>query len=151
MPIQKLNQGDLSAGSQIPFYDSAVGGDARASITALAEVLAELMSLPGMMMTQYSSPSASGFSVTVAPLVQGMNVWLLMNPLGSYAAGTIVMPEVSTLNDGQEFQFTTTQAVTTLTLNGNGSTLVGGPTTLVAGGFFRMKFDLITRTLYRIA
>lgn len=151
MAIERLNQASVGAGSQFPFYDPANGNDARASLTAIAAVLAQILALPGMMNTQYSSPSATGFSVTIAPLSVGVNVWLLMMPLAAYAAGTIVFPEVSTLRDGQEFLITTTQSVTTVTLNGNGSTIVGPVTSFTAGGFARYKFDLVTRTLYRIA
>ena len=44
-----------------------------------------------------------------------------------------------------------TQAVTTLTVSANGATAVNGaPAALTANGFFRLRFDGIFQSWYRI-
>jgi hypothetical protein len=44
----------------------------------------------------------------------------------------------------------TTQAVTALTVAGNGATVNGAPTTLAANGFFRIRFDAVLDVWYRV-
>lgn len=100
--------------------------------------------------TQFSSPNASGFSVTVAPSAAGGNVHLLMTPLAGYSAGTVAMPELSTCADGQEVAVTSTQTVVALTVAGNGATVNGAPTTLGANAYFRLRFVQVNSSWYRI-
>lgn len=134
MAINQLNQGTPTQSSNVPFYDDANGADRRASLTEIAAVLAGLTTSSGMV-TQYAAPSSSGFSVTIVPPSTGANVFLLLSPGGSYAAGTIVLPSAT---DGQEVLVHSRNAVATLTVTGTAS---GAPTALTAGGFFRMRYD----------
>ena len=148
--IQKLNQGTLTLASQLPFYDPTNGDDRRASVAALAAVLAEVDEAGDGFITQYSSPSASGFNVTVSPFVVGGSVFLLLTPAGSYAAGTVTLP--GTPVQSQQVTVHCTQAVSTLTVAGNGAALVSGaPSALTAGGFFSLRYDAVTRGWYRVA
>lgn len=101
--------------------------------------------------TQYSVPSATDFSVTIAPPDDGDNVHLILTPTGPFADGTIVLPAVATVIDKQLVLVNSTQAVTTLVVDGNGATAVTGePATLAQNGFFTLKFDLPTLTWYRV-
>lgn len=150
MAIERLNQGALSAASQLPFHDPANGGDARASMTALATLLATLLGVAALQVTQYAAPNASGFSVTVAPVTPGVSVWLRLTPLAAYAAGTILLPAVATAQHGQEVVVSCTQAVTALTVSGNGATVNGAATALGTNGFFRMKFDAVVSAWHRV-
>lgn len=112
------------------------------------------LSLPNQdFTTQYASPNGSGFSVAISdgniPVVA--NVHLILTPVTGYAAGTIVLPATPGAVDKQEVLVNCTQAVTTLTVNGNGaSAVIGAPTTLAANAFFRLKYDLLTKNWYRI-
>lgn len=116
-------------------------------MTALANQIAT----DGEIETQYSAPAATGFSVTVAPSVDGNNVWLLLTPVAGYAAGTVVLPAMATLADGQEVIVSTTQAITTLTVSLNGATAANGaPTTMAANAYFRLKYDATLSSWYRI-
>lgn len=116
-------------------------------MTALANQIAT----DGEIETQYSAPAASGFSVTIAPSVDGNNVWLLLTPVAGYAAGTVVLPALATLADGQEVIVSTTQAITTLTVSLNGATAANGaPTTMAANAYFRLKYDATLSSWYRI-
>ena len=116
-------------------------------MTALANQIAT----DGEIETQYSAPAATGFSVTVAPSVDGNNVWLLLTPVAGYAAGTVVLPALATLADGQEVIVSTTQSITTLTVSLNGATAANGaPTTMAANAYFRLKYDATLSSWYRI-
>jgi len=99
--------------------------------------------------TQYASPSATGFSVSITN--SSVNTHLILTPTAGYAAGTIVLPAVANCIDKQEVLVNCTQQVTALTVNGNGAVAVTGePTSLGADDFFRLKYDLLTQTWYRV-
>lgn len=103
--------------------------------------------------TQYAAPSATGFSVTITngQTLNDDNIHLILTPTAGFAAGTLVLPATPGAIDKQEVLVNCTQAVTTLTINGNGATAVTGePSTLAADAFFRLKFDLSTKTWYRV-
>lgn len=146
--LDRLNEGTLSTASQLAFYDPANGADRRASVADLIALVQSSLTESGDLVTQYSSPNATGFSVTVAPPALGANVHLLITPLAGYAAGTVVMPASPV--DGQQVVVTSTQAITTLTVSGNGASVNGAPTTLAANGYFRLRYDQINNSFYRI-
>lgn len=151
MAINRLNEGTLTAASALPFYDPTNGADRRASVATLAELMAELLPQPGGLVTQYASPTATGFTVTVSPPTDGASVWLLLTPAAGYAAGTIVFPLVGDVNDGQEVLLTSTQSVSTVTWTGNGASVAGAPVGITAGSPLRFKFDRVTGAWYRVA
>lgn len=99
--------------------------------------------------TQYAAPSSSGFSVQVTDT--SANTHLILTPTAGFAAGTIVLPNVTSAIDKQEVLINCTQQVTTLTVNGNGAVAVTGePASLGADDFFRLKYDLLTQTWFRV-
>lgn len=151
MNISQLNSVDsLSASDLLAVWTAANSDTRKASLSVLLAFLQANLTDPGDDMTQYSAPAATGFSVTISPAVNGQNVYLLLTPNAGYAAGTIVLPPVANCVDGQTVLCNTTQAVTTLTLNGNGATVVGGPTTLAANAFFKLRFDGVFNNWYRV-
>lgn len=147
---QLTAQDTLSAGDQIPIYSNGNGDTRRVSASALATFLQSQIDANGGFITQYAAPNATGFTVAIAPVVQGTSVFLLLTPTAGFAAGTITLPIRGTTQDGQELLVTTTQAVTTLTINGNGSTVNGGPVTLSANAFFRLRYDGVFGSWYRV-
>ena len=136
--INNLPASDIAAADQLPFFSTANGQDRRTSVTQLSQLLQSLLTSAGSV-TQYAAPSATGFSVTIAPPVSGGSVYLLLTPVAGYAAGTIVMPAVQA--DRQEVSVVTTQAVTALTVSGNGATVTGAPTTLAANATFKLRYN----------
>ncbi len=147
MSIQRLNESTPSSASQVPFWDPTTGVDRRAPLSDIATVLQALFSASGAV-TQYASPTATGFSITVSPPTAGASMFLLISPSAGYAAGTIVLPAGV---DGQELTVHCRQAVTTLTLTPQtGDGVGGGPSTLAAGGYFRLRYDLINKLWCRI-
>jgi hypothetical protein len=127
--------------------ESASDRDARkASLSALRDFMQTNLTFSASdLVAQYAAPSATGFTVTVA---QG-NTRLHLTPVAGYAAGTIVLPAVKT--NGQIVKVNSTQAVTTLTVSGAGSTVTGAPTTLAANAFFEMTWDATLAAWFRTA
>lgn len=145
--ISQINGADLLA-----IFCQQNGGNSALSLTLFASWLSENITVSGNgMVTQYSAPSATGFSVTIGTGIDaGSSVWLVLTPVAGYAAGTIVLPAIADVVDKQEVLVNCTQAVTTLTINGNGATVTGAPTTLAANAFFRLRFDAVLSTFYRV-
>jgi hypothetical protein len=137
----------LTGADLLALFSSSLGSDAATTLTTLLTWLQSQLSASGGFTTQYAAPSATGFSVTIAPPATGGSVYLLLTPVAGYAAGTVLMPASAV--DEQEVLCACTQVVTTLTVSGNGNTINGAPTTLAAGGFFRMRFDGVLKTWNR--
>ena len=152
MSIRKLSQGTPGEDAQIPFYDVANGVDRRGTVADFRTLLlGPSASDAEGLVTQYLNPSASGFSVTIAPLVDGQSVWLLLQPTGAFAAGTIVLPDKAELLDHQEVEVMCSQNLAAITINGSGASVSGAPTALTAYTPFKLRFDVITGTWYRAA
>lgn len=99
--------------------------------------------------TQYAAPSATGFNVQITD--GSANIHLILTPVAGYAAGTITLPAIGNVVDKQEVLVNSTQAVTTLTVAGNGAVAVTGePGTLAANDFFRLKYDATLQTWFRV-
>lgn len=140
----------VSAADLVPIYSSSNGDARKAAMSVLLTYFQNSLTASGGFLTQYSAPSTTGFSVTIAPLENGQPVHLLLTPVAGYASGTIVLPALATCIDGQEVLVNCTQSVTTLTVSGNGATVTGAPTALAANAFFRLKFDGVFDAWYRV-
>jgi hypothetical protein len=102
--------------------------------------------------TQQEAPSSSGFSLLVNPIAAGLvaNVWLLINPSSAFSTGTIVLPPVLTCVDRQLVSVSCTKQVSSLTVDGNGASVRGAPTSLGADAHFQLMFNLPTTTWHSI-
>lgn len=147
--INQLSSVDqISPGDQVPIFATNQGDARKASMSLLKEFFQEGATAADDKVTQYAAPSATGFSVQVNDTSD--SVWLVLTPTAGFAAGTLVLPARSKCVDRQEILVNCTQVVTTLTITGNGSTVTGAPTTLAANAFFRLRFDAVTSTWYRV-
>jgi hypothetical protein len=147
--INQLSAVDSVVSSdQVPIYSSGQGDARKASMSVIKSFVLAGATTSDDKISQYAAPSATGFTVTVNN--SSDSVWLILTPLAGYAAGTLVLPAVANCVDRQEILFNTTQAVTTLTINANGATVIGAPTTLAANAFFRLRFDDVLNTWYRV-
>lgn len=139
----------LEAGDQVAVYDTSNGDARKASLTTLNTFIqGQSTGSKPEFVKQFSAPSATGFNTQVTDSSQ--NTWLILTPAGAYAAGTITLPSSTVVTDKQEVLVNCTRAVTTLTVAGNGSTVVGAPTTLAANAFFKLKYDSVLTTWYRV-
>lgn len=147
--INQLNNVDTPSASDLLPIFSQQNGDARSlSLANLMKWMQSLSTSAGQLQTQYSAPSATAFTAVVTD--SSNSTWLILTPTGAFAAGTIKLPSKAASLDGQEVVVNTTQAVTALTMDGNGSTVTGAPTTLAANAFFRLRYDAVMSTWYRI-
>lgn len=136
---------EVVAGDLMPIWSTSNGSARKAALSVLLAYIQDNIDLAtDDFTTQFSAPSATGFSVTVAD----GDTWLVLTPVAGYAAGTIVLP--ATPADRDEFLCNCTQSVTTLTIDGNGKTVTGAPTTLAANAYFRLRYEGVTGTWYRV-
>lgn len=138
----------LVAGDLFPVYSSANGDARKAAASVLLAYMQDNLVFPTQLITQYSSPSSTAFSVQITD--SSVSTHLILTPDAGYADGTIVLPALANCEDRQEILVNSTQAVTTFVVDGNGSTVIGAPATLAANAYFRLKFDAVLSTWYRI-
>jgi hypothetical protein len=106
-------------------------------------MVAKLDGTNGLLQAYDYQVSTTGFSYTFAA---GTTV-LVMNPAGTLATGTITMPAAPA--DGMTISFSSTKAITALTVNANtGQSIVGNPTTLLAGGAASFVYRLANTTWF---
>ena len=86
----------------------------------------------------------TGFSITMS----ATSKTLILNPAGTLLAGTINLP--ASPIDGQEIRVSTSQAITSLTVSGNGHSIVNAPTTLALGTGFSYIYNTSGTTWYRL-
>ncbi|MCP4262910.1 MAG: hypothetical protein GY774_36180 [Planctomycetes bacterium] len=149
--INQLTALDSVVASDLLAVYSSANGDARkASMTVLLDYMQRKLdfSPSDLFTTQYSAPSATGFSIQITD--GDDSIHLILTPGATYATGTIVLPTSTNSVDKQEVLINCTQIVTTLTVDGNGATVTGEPSAFAANGYFKLKFDSLTTTWYRV-
>ena len=154
MYIKNLTALDsLVAGDNIAIGASSYGDDRRAALSVLLTWLQNNLTIVDALAfaeytTQYAAPSATGQNIQVTDADD--NIHLIITPVAGYAAMTITLPTSTNCIDKQDILINCTQAVTTLTVAGNGATVAGEPSTLAANAYFRLKYDLAGTTWYRV-
>lgn len=139
----------VSGGDLLPVYVANNGDARKMSVTQLLQYFQQTFASPTLA-TSIFTPG-TGFNVAV-PTPVAQQQWMLIQPAGTLAAGTVTLPLNTQTPDGTEVLITTTQTITSFTLALNGaSSAYGDPTTLAAEGFFRMRFVQATNSWYRIA
>ena len=134
----------LGSADQFPLGSAANGDDMRVSLSMILDYMQANIVQPSYALTpQYAVP-LTGATVTVS----AANTWLILSPAGTLAALTIALPAIRTA--GQEVLIMSSQILTSLTVSGAGTTVVGAPTTLAANGFARMKYDGVLNAWYRV-
>ena len=147
--INQLSGTDsISLGDLIPIFSTNNGQSRKMAVNQLIAVLQSQITSTDDKLTQYAQPNATGFQIQVNN--DSLSVFLIITPLADYAAGTLILPLSSVCADKQEIHVISTRAITTLTINANGSNIVGAPSTLAANGFFKLRFDKTMSTQYRI-
>jgi hypothetical protein len=139
----------VSSGDQFPVYTPANGDARRVSVGALLQFFQQSFASPTVS-TQLATPG-TGFNIAIQTPVSQQQ-WLVIQPAGTLAAGTVTLPMNTQTPDGTEVLITTTQQITAFTLALNGAAAAYGvPGNLAAQDFFRMRFYQATNSWYRIA
>lgn len=147
MAIERLSLIDRITPSTVVAVNEN-GIDYRANIGTVATYINQQGSSGDGKVLQYSAPTSTGFTTTITD--SSSSVWLVLTPNATLAAGTITLPAVANCVDSQEILVSSSQTVTALTIGLNGALAVGAPTTIAAGGFFRLRFEPILKTWYRV-
>lgn len=79
-----------------------------------------------------------------------VGTYLILNPTSGLSTGSIKLPERYSVQDTQELAVTCSQQITNFTIDGNGALVVGAPNALAASGFFKLKYDKLSNTWYRV-
>lgn len=142
--INRLSATDTVAGGDLlPLYKQSQGDARKVAMSTVLTYINDNATISGQQVAQYAAPSATAFTVTV----NAGDVWLILTPTGTLAAGTIALPDGPA--DGDEVTVNCTQVVTALTVS-SAKTVTGAPTTLSANDFFSMRYDAVGGVWYRI-
>jgi hypothetical protein len=138
----------ISGGDQIPVYVPNNGDARKVSITQLLQYFQTTFASPTLAVNLFVP--GSGFNITV-PTPVSNDQWMLLQPAGTLATGTITLPLNTSVPDGTSVLITTTQEITSLTIAlNNASAIYGGVTSLAAGTATALRFYQPTNSWYQI-
>ena len=138
----------VSSGDQLPVYSPNNGDARRTSIGSLLTFFQQSFASPTLSVNLYVP--GSGFNITV-PTPVSNDQWMLLQPAGTLATGTITLPLNTGVPDGTTVLITTTQEITSLTIALNGATAIyGGVSFLGAGTATAIRFYQPTNSWYQI-
>lgn len=138
----------ISSGDQLPVYSPNNGDARRTSIGSLLTFFQQTFASPTLSTNLYVP--GNGFNITV-PTPVSNDQWMLLQPAGALAAGTITLPLNTGVPDGTTVLITTTQEITSLTIGLNGaSAIFGGVSFLGAGTATAIRFYQPTNSWYQI-
>lgn len=146
MAIERLQNYSPVSDSTL-FAINQNGLDYNATGLQVANYIAENATVGDGKVIQYAAPTTNS---TVAISGTSNSVWLVLTPAATIATLTITLPVASTCVGGQELLVNSTQTINTLTIGANGGAVVGAPSTLTANGFFRLRFEPVLKTWYRV-
>ena len=139
----------ISSGDQLPVYSPNNGDARRTSIGSLLTFFQQSFASPTLAVNLYVP--GSGFNITV-PTPVSQQQWMLLQPAGSLATGTITLPLNTGVPDGTTVLITSTQEITSLTIALNGaSAIYGAVTNLSAGSAAVYRFYQPTNSWYNIS
>lgn len=96
---------------------------------------------------QHFNPNAN-FTLNIENHEVG--TYLILNPSVSIATGSIKLPERYDVTDGQVLLVACAQQVNNFSVDGNNALVIGAPNALAANGFFKLKYDKLSNTWYRV-
>jgi hypothetical protein len=138
----------ISSGDQLPVYSPNNGDARRTSIGSLLTFFEQSFASPTVSVNLYVP--GSGFNITV-PTPVSQQQWMLLQPAGTLATGTITLPLNTGVPDGTTVLITSTQEITSLTIALNGaSAIYGAVTSLAAGAATAIRFYQPTNSWYQI-
>jgi len=138
----------ISSGDQLPVYSPNNGDARRTSIGSLLTFFQQSFASPTLAVNLFV-PS-NGFNITV-PTPVSEQQWMLLQPAGTLASGTITLPLNTGVPDGTTVLITSTQEITSLTIALNGaSAIYGAVTALGAGCAAVYRFYQPTNSWYNI-
>lgn len=143
------------AGDLIPFFSSSNGDDSKCSFSALATLISSILGLSGAStaVTKYLTSVDGTGAFTKSNASNSGNVWWIINLTGAEASYTLTLtlPDESYVTDMQEFVFSFNgDQNLEITFDGNGATVIASPVTITDGGSYRIRYDQINNTWYKV-
>lgn len=148
--INKLPASDTIQGGDLFAVYIQSNGDARkVSATVLLDFIKQNLGQVNFV-TQSVVVASDAFNTQVTS--NGSNIWLIQNLTSAFTTGTITLPPLVEVVDGQEIMVFTTRQVTNFSVGGNGAVAVNGaPTTLAADSSFTLRFSSSSNSWYKVA
>jgi hypothetical protein len=138
----------ISSGDQLPVYSPNNGDARRTSIGSLLTFFQQSFASPTLAVNLFVP--ANGFNITV-PTPVSEQQWMLLQPAGTLATGTITLPLNTGVPDGTTVIISSTQEITSLTIALNGaSAIYGAVTTLAAGAATEIRYYQPTNSWYAL-
>ena len=138
----------ISSGDQLPVYSPNNGDARRTSIGSLLTFFQQSFASPTLAVNLFVP--GSGFNITV-PTPVSNDQWMLLQPAGTLATGTITLPLNTGVPDGTTVLITTTQEITSLTIALNGASAIYGTVSFLgAGTATAIRFYQPTNSWYQI-
>ena len=138
----------ISSGDQLPVYSPNNGDARRTSIGSLLTFFQQSFASPTLAVNLFVP--GNGFNITV-PTPVSEQQWMLLQPAGTLATGTITLPLNTGVPDGTTVLITSTQEISSLTIALNGaSAIYGAVTALGAGCAAVYRFYQPTNSWYNI-
>lgn len=138
----------VSPGDQFAVYTPNNGDARRLPVSSLLTFFQQNFASPTLAVNLYV-PGA-GFNITV-PTPVAEQQWMILQPAGPLANGTITLPLNTGVPDGTELLITSTQTITAFTIALNGATAIyGNVSTMTAGAAVRYRFYQPTNSWYNI-
>jgi hypothetical protein len=138
----------ISSGDQLPVYSPNNGDARRTSIGSLLTFFQQSFASPTLSVNLYVP--GNGFNITV-PTPVSEQQWMLLQPAGTLATGTITLPLNTGVPDGTTVIISSTQEITSLTIALNGAAAIyGAVTTLAAGAATEIRYYQPTNSWYAL-
>ena len=138
----------ISSGDQLPVYSPNNGDARRTSIGSLLTFFQQSFASPTLAVNLYVP--ANGFNITV-PTPVAEQQWMLLQPAGLLATGTITLPLNTGVPDGTTVIISSTQEITSLTIALNGAAAIyGAVTSLAAGSATEIRYYQPTNSWYAL-
>jgi hypothetical protein len=148
MNIDDLSQAKtLTDQHEIVVFDQANRATRKATVEQLAFAVRQVIEGE----PDDTAYALNASTVTALPAAPGADIWAQITLPATAPTLTVILPGIDDRAHGQEVLVTVTQTVTALTINANGAALSGAPTTASPTAPFRLKYDLISNTWYRIS
>ena len=138
----------ISSGDQLPVYSPNNGDARRTSIGSLLTFFQQSFASPTLAVNLFVP--GNGFNITV-PTPVSEQQWMLLQPAGTLATGTITLPLNTGVPDGTTVIISSTQEITSLTIALNGAAAIyGAVTTLAAGAATEIRYYQPTNSWYAL-
>ena len=138
----------VSPGDQFAVYTPNNGDARRLPVSSLLTFFQQTFASPTLAVNLFVP--GNGFNIPV-PTPAAQQQWMLLQPAGPLASGTVTLPLNTLTPDGTEILISSTQNITAFTLGFNGaSAIYGNALTLNAGGAIRYRFYQPTNSWYNI-